>query len=220
MKETGLLSIHADSNIGLYFFSVGEVLFSGIRLRTEQKRMIERILKVRIVSLSIAGTPYPGLFLIEAKGIILAPSIIFEHEKKKVEKESGLKVLTINTSQTALRNIIGINKEKAIISSNTDKNIIRALHDLGISTLIVEHEEFDNIGSMIIAGNNKGIISPIFEKRTIKKLEKHLSIELIETTVNNRQLFISSGIIHNNNGIIIGQDSITEEVMDITEGLS
>ena len=220
MKETGLLSIHADSNIGLYFFSVGEVLFTGIRLRTEQKRMIERILKVRIVSLSIAGTPYPGLFIIEAKGIILAPSIIFENEKKKLEKESGLKVLTIDTSQTALRNIIGLNKEKAIISSNTDNNIIRALHDMGISTLIVEHEEFDNIGSMIIAGHDKGIISPVFDKRTIKKLEKHLSIELIETTVNNRQLFISSGIIHNNNGIIIGQDSITEEVMDITEGLS
>jgi len=219
-KETALLNIYSNSNIGLYLFTTEKITFCGIKLRKEQQETIERILKTKIVTLSVAGTPYPGLFLLELEEEILAPSIIFDHERQILEKHAGKKVSTIETSETALRNIIGLYKNKAIISKTTEKTIKDYLIKKGIELVEIEHSEFETMGSLMIIGKEKGIIAPVLEDKTLLKLEKFLEIELIETTVNNHGVFLSSGICYNNNGILIGEESLTEEVMDIIEGLS
>ena len=220
IKETALLNIYSNSNIGLYLFTTEKITFCGIKLRKEQRETIERILKTKIVTLSVAGTPYPGLFLLELEDEILAPSIIFDHEKKLLEKHSEKKVSTIETSETALRNIVGLHGNKAVVSKITEKTIKDYLIKKGIKLVEIEHSEFDNIGSLMVLGREKGLIAPVLEDKILLKLEKFLEIELIETTVNNHGVFLSSGISHNSNGILIGEDSLTEEVMDITEGLS
>jgi translation initiation factor 6 len=220
IKDTALLSLYSNSNIGLYLFATNNVTFCGIRLRTEQKETVERILKTKVVTLTVAGIPYPGLFLIELEEEILAPSIIFEHEKKSIEKHTGKKVATIETSETALRNIIALHKGKAIIAKAAEKTIKDSLKGKGISYMEVEHDEFDTIGSLIVTGKERGMIAPVFDSRIAEKIGKFLGLEMIETTINNHGVFLSSGVCHNNSGILIGEESLTEEVMDITAALS
>ena len=220
MKDTALLSIHSDSNIGLYFSCTKNAIFIGIKLRKEQKEMAERILGKKIIQTGIAGTPYPGIFLIETEDSILAPSIIFENEKRIIERHSKKKVEAIDTPETALRNIVCLHEKKAVMGKGTDKSIKDHLKRKGYSIMEVKHQDFDNIGSLIMTGKNMGIIAPVFDEKTKRGIEEFFGIGLLETTVNNRGLFISSGIVHSEKGIIIGEDSMTVEVMDVTRALS
>ena len=113
-----------------------------------------------------------------------------------------------------------VHGKKAIIGDQSEKHIKEVLKNKGIELMEIEHEEFDNIGSLIVTSKNSGIISPVFTERVVKKIEKFLSLELTETTINNRGVFLSSGIVFNEKGILLGEDSLTEEVMDATKSLS
>jgi len=214
-RRVSLLSLQGNSNIGLYIAANDKHAFCGVHLSREIGRIIEDVLGCEVINITIAGIQYPGIFMLFDDNRIIVPQIIFENEKKKLEK-AGYEVIIIDTRHTALRNSIMLHNKKALISEEVDKSTQKQLENLGIEVKRITVSEFESVGNLISASENEGFASIAFNDGQIKELKKFFGISLSSGTLSNRNLYISSSLVVNKNGMIISSDSMPDEVMDIT----
>jgi len=218
------LNFHGDPNVGLHGLATDKFCLLG-RCATEQAVAdIEQVLKVPVIQVGLYGTDLVGLFAVATSDSVLLPEIIFPNELKAVREKLaklGVKVQTIKTEHTALGNNMLINSGHGIISTVYDK---KAVAQIKKAFPKVKFEQFDLSGLTIPGSLGKvtskgGIFSPNISDAEIKKLEKLFGFEIGLGTVNMGNPFVSSGIIANSNGLIIGSMSSGYEMSRIFESL-
>lgn len=218
------LNFHGDPNVGLHGLATDKFCLLGRCATEKQVAEIESVLKVPVFQIGLYGTDLVGLFAVAAHNSVLLPEIIFPSELEKIKKELAkinVKVHTLKTEHTALGNGILINEKHGIISTVYDKktteHIKKAFPD-------VKFEQFDLSGLTIPGSLGKvtqkgGIFSPNISDAEIKNLEKLFGFEIGLGTVNMGNPFVSSGIIANSNGLVIGSMSSGYEMSRIFESL-
>ena len=218
------LNFHGDPNVGLHGLATEKFCLLGRCVNEKQSAEIEKVLKVPAFHVGLYGTDLIGLFAVATHSSILLPDIVFPNELKKIREEmskTNVKVHTLKTEHTALGNNILINENRGIISTVYDKKsaeqIKKAFPD-------VKFEQFDLSGLTIPGSLGKvtskgGIFSPNISDAEIKKLEKLFGFEIGLGTVNMGNPFVSSGIIANSNGVIVGSMSSGYEISRIFESL-
>ena len=211
-----LFNLQANPNVGLFIAANDKHAFCGLHLNESQKKSVHNILGCEIIQLSIAGIPYPGIFMLFDEDRIIVPQIIFPGEKRKLEK-LGYKVEILETRHTALRNNIVIHKKKALVSKETDDATKKGLEKLGFEVLRMGVSEFESIGNLIVMEGDSGFAALAFNDNQIMQLKKFFNADIASGTVNNRNLYVSSSIVINSHGILIGSDTMPDEVMDITD---
>lgn len=214
MKDVSLFELGSDANIGLYTKRIGNTLYCGLRLQDDVKATIERILGLNVVHLTVAGTPYPGIFLLEAPGKIIAPHIMYETERETLLKD-GHSVEVWNTFDTALANAVCIDGGKAIISKAAHGSLRDALAASEFDVLELDTGEYEAPGSIIMPASSVLLGADLDEQAISAFLEK----PIVRATVNRGSPFLASGIIASEQGILIGRESLPGEVMTITEVL-
>lgn len=218
------LNFHGDPNAGLHGLATDKFCLIGRCATDEQTAEIEKLLRVPVFRVGLYGTDLVGLFAVATSDSVLLPEIIFPNELEKIKKELSkicVKVHTIKTEHTALGNNILINENFGVISTVYDK---KAAEQIKKAFPNVKFEQFDLSGLTIPGSLGKvtakgGIFSPNVSDAEIKKLEKLFSFEIGLGTVNMGNPFVSSGIIANSNGLIIGSMSSGYEMSRIFESL-
>jgi len=220
-KHTAIINFHGDPNVGLYGLATDKFCLLGKSVREKDVKEIEAALKVPIFQLSFYGTDLIGLFAVGNSKTILLPNIIYDSELKKLRKDLdklGVKIEILETNHTAFGNNIIVNDKKGIIS-----NVYSNKEAEKISKMFpdVEFEQIDlsipgSIGKVTNAG---GIFEPNLPEIIVKKLEQHFGFEVGLGTVNMGNPFISSGIIANSFGFIMGANSSGFEVTRVDESL-
>lgn len=215
MKEISLFELRSDVNIGLYTKRIGDKLLCGIELTSEARSTVERVLGLEVVQVTVAGTPYPGIFLLDAGDRIIAPHIMYESERETLHN-AGFDVEIWTTFDTALANSICIDGKRAIISKAAHASLGQALEGSGFDVLQLSTGAFEAAGSLIVPGAEKVLVGGELDAKAIGKfLEK----EVVPASVNRGSPFLVSGIIASEKGILIGRESLPLEVMTITEVL-
>lgn len=218
------LNFHGDPNVGLHGLATNRFCLVGRCATEEQAAEIEKVLKVPVFRVGLYGTDLVGLFAVATCNSVLLPDIIFPNELEKLKKELAevaAKVYTIKTEHTALGNGILINENHGIISTVYDK---KAVAQIKKAFPDVKFEQFDiaglsipgSLGKVTVAG---GVFSPNISDSDIKKIEKIFGFEIGLGTVNMGNPFVSSGIIANSNGMIMGSMSSGYEISRIFESL-
>ena len=218
------LNFHGDPNVGLHGLATDKFCLLGRCATEKQIDEIKQVLGVPIFPVGLYGTDLVGLFAVAAQDSVLLPEIIFPHELDKIKKELakiGVKIYTIKTEHTALGNNILINDKHGIISTVYDK---KAVAQIKKAFPDVKFEQFDLSGLAIPGSLGKvtskgGIFSPNISDAEIKMLEKLFGFEIGLGTVNMGNPFVSSGIIANSNGLVIGTMSSGYEMSRIFESL-
>ena len=115
MREEHILitNFNGNPNVGLFGYCGEDFCLLGQGIPKRVCKEVEKILKVPVHKISIAGTSLIGVFCVGNKNGILIPSIAFEHEMKKLD-ELGIKYSLIDTKLTALGNNILINDDDKI----------------------------------------------------------------------------------------------------------
>ena len=218
------LNFHGDPNVGLHGLATDKFCLVGRCANEKQVAEIESVLKVPVVQIGLYGTDLVGLFAVATSDSILLPEIIFPNELKAVKAKLaklGVKVNTIKTEHTALGNNILITEKHGVISTVYDK---KTAEQIKKAFPKVKFEQFDLAGLAIPGSLGKitakgGIFSPNISDVEIKKLEKLFGFEIGLGTVNMGNPFVSSGIIANSNGLIVGSMSSGYEMSRIFESL-
>lgn len=219
------LNFHGDPNVGLHGLTTDKFCLLG-RCTTEgDVKEIEKILKVPVIQIGLYGTDLIGLFAVATRDSVLIPDIVFPNELKKIKEELAevsTETHTIKTEHTALGNNILLNEKSGIISTVFDKKAVAQIKNAFPK---IKFEQFDLSGLTIPGSvgkvtNKGGIFSPNLSDADIKKIEKLFGFEIGLGTVNMGNPFVSSGIIANSQGIIVGSASSGYEMSRVFESLS
>jgi len=214
-----LESFLGNPNIGLFGFVNNSICILPRDSSPSFVEKCKRIFKVKVIKTSIAGTSLAGVFCVGLNNTILLPKIVFDNEVS-ILKKTGLKVMVVDTDLTALGNNIVMNEHAALINPDFPKTIDKIIEkNLKIKVFRQKILGFHNVGAFICLNDKGGLVHPDIEDKELKKLEKIFKIPLIHATVNLGSPFIKSGILTNNNGVIVGKQTRGMELTFIQEGL-
>ncbi len=211
------LDFYGNPNIGLYAYATDKYCLLGHGISQKYAAELERILQVPVYRTNIAGMSLIGVMITGNKNCLLVPKIVFDEELKQLEN-LGIKYKIVGEDLTALGNNILCNDNGAVINyeySETAMSEIRKA--LGVETVKAKINSLGIVGSAAAMNSKAGIVHPEISQEELKLIEKTLGIKFQRTTVNFGNPFVSSGIIMNSNGLLMGDPTTTIEVMQIQE---
>jgi len=208
-------SFQGNSNIGLFVFATNKYCIVPNEASETLKKRLKEVLGVKIVQTNIAGTPLVGVFCVGYKNKLFVPKIAFEDEIEKLEK-AGIKVTVIDSDLTALGNNIVMNENKILANTEFDK---KSFKKIKMDVEFKEINKFPNVGSIITINSFGGVVHPDISPKELKFLEEYFELPFMRATVNLGSPFLKSGIVANDNGVIVGDQTRGMELTYIQQGL-
>ncbi len=214
-----LATFNGNPNIGLYLFATNKYCLVPESTSDKLLHKVEKVLDVPVIKLNIAGTPLLGVFLSGNSEQLLVPSIIFDKEQEVLEK-NNINFKVFDTELTALGNNIVFSNDALLINYDYDINSRKKLRELtGKNIISKEFGDVKTVGSAIILRGKRAVISPLLEKH--KQLIKDLlKLDIVEvSSVNFGNPYVSSGLVANDKGLLIGEKTTGFESMRIEQAL-
>ncbi len=219
MSHVITANYNQNPNIGLFCYANDSYCLVPYGFSERLKKEFEEILKVPVYEVNAAGTPLLGVFLSGSEDCLLVPEIMFESELRQLD-HFKINYKVIKSELTALGNNLLINNKVCVANPDYSESVLKQIEkELNISVKKGKISEFNIVGSLA-KGNKHGLLvsSDIkdFEKKFLKD---NFKIKITTGTVNFGSPYISSGIVCNSNGFIIGDSSGGPEIQNADEAL-
>jgi len=196
MKD--LFDYYGDVNIGFYGRATDRLFISSF------EEDFSEIFKVPSIRITVGGTEFVGLFsAMNSNGIIL-PFIVRDEELREI-KRLGLDVLVLKEKFTAIGNLIVANDKGAIVSDLLSEKSIKPIEDvLKVEVVKAVLVNYKIVGSVCFATNKGAILHREASEEDVELVKSVLKVEVERGSVNLGSPFVSSGIIANSFGALIG----------------
>ncbi|PLW80476.1 translation initiation factor IF-6 [Candidatus Woesearchaeota archaeon] len=208
------LDFNGNINIGLNGYCNNEYCLVGKDISENNIEILEKVLKVPVHQISIAGTSLIGVFLVGNKNKLLVPNIVFDSELKALD-ELKINYEVIDTKYTALGNNVLCNDEGAIVNSEMEEKAIKQIEKaLKVNIITGEIAGLEIVGALCSHNSNKGLIHRDALDKEIELVEKTLKLELDIGTLNFGSPYINSAILVNDNGFVCGTATTGPEMQN------
>lgn len=209
--------VYRNPNVGIYAKCNDKHVFIPNGFAATKAKNLAEYLKTEYIFTSIANTRLLGpLMVLNNKGILL-PRNCHEEELAHLKKSTGLTVEILDTKHTAIGNLICTNDKGAIMSPLIPSEYVKQVEDvLGVNVIRKRVAGYHQAGAMAVANVHGGIIHPATEEEDIKILSNVMNVELEPCTINGGSPFLSSGILVNNNSIVVGKLTNGPELVMLT----
>lgn len=197
--------VYRNPNVGIYAKCNDKFVFIPNGFAATKAKNLSELLKTEYVFTSVANTRLLGpLMVVNNKGLLL-PRNCHEEEIAHLKKSTDLNVSILDTKHTALGNLICTNDRGAVISPLIPTEYVKTIQDvLGVEVIRKRVAGYHQTGAMIVANSHGGIIHPSSEEEDIKTISQVLRVELEPATINGGSPYLSSGILANNNALVVG----------------
>jgi len=208
------LDFNGNINIGLNGYCNNEYCLVSKDISENSIELLEKVLKVPVHQISIAGTSLIGVFLAGNKNKLLVPNIAFESELKALD-ELKIKYEVIDTKYTALGNNVLCNDEGAIVNSEIEEKARKQIEKaLQVNIITGEIASLEIVGALCAHNSTKGLIHRDALDKEIELVEKTLKLELDIGTLNFGSPYINSAILVNDNGFVCGTATTGTEMQN------
>ena len=222
MKKVALLEFNKNFNVGNFLVTNDKFCLIGENINKIKKNKIEKVLNVPLINMRILNSNFIGIFIfLDNKNLIVSENIFEKEIKdlKKICKKFDVNLNLIKDNENCFGNTICISKNFFILSKLHKKNkrFSELSKKLKKKIIFLEDENFNLAGSLLKVNElGKIFSSQELDKKDLKKIEK----DVLEIgTINKGSPFISSGVIGNKYGIVIGSNSTTIEIQNIVDNL-
>lgn len=210
-----------NPNVGLSCFATNTYGLVASNLLDNDIKEISEVLKVDLIEATISGTTLVGVFCAGNDKYLFVPNIIYDNELKYIKeqlKDKDVEVIVLDTSFTALSNNLIFIDDVCFVNPEIENSAVEQLKKYFSKIINLTIAGLDNIGAMA-SHNNRGLVV----NNHIKDDELNVLIEntkfdestIVLSTINNGNTFVSSGIILNDNGLIVGDSSTGVEITDL-----
>ncbi|MFP4401740.1 MAG: hypothetical protein ACLFPL_00770 [Candidatus Nanoarchaeia archaeon] len=221
-KSVSMLEFENNSQIGMYFLATDKFVLCGKKeLTPEQIKQIENVLHVPLISISCYNSDLIGVFLQVDKGsnIIYVPHDLYEEELEElntIADKYEFSIVRVVSTNNALGNLIAPTPTSNIISYElkSQKSFIEKQSKK--ETLILTNEDYHQAGALVYSSNSKTLASSLLDDESLEKIES--SVDNI-TTANSGSAYVSSAIVGNSYGVLVGSATTSVEVQIILETL-
>ena len=214
------MEFEGDSNIGLYMFANDKFCILGKQVSQSKKKEIEKVLKVPVYNATVIGTELMGVFVSGNNDYILIPDM-YDYEMEifeKITKKHNIKLIHISNTLNTYGNNICFGNKKILLNSKYSNDFKKKLeNETEHKCIIMEVEDYENIGALCIYKNSRYFLSSQITEENAREIASQVSGV---GTVNSGSNYISSGIVSNSNGLILGFACSTIEIQNITESLN
>jgi len=213
------MDFNGNPNVGLYAYANDEFCLVGKDISVESAKKISKVLGVPVHRITMCGTSLIGVFVAGNSRCILVPSIAFEEELAVLDKLK-IKYKVFETKLTALGNNILVNDKGCIVNPEFSKEERAVISEaLGVDAKKGRISGLDIVGACATY-NDKGIV---IHRDVVSKeadvISQELGLECTNGTVNMGSPYVSSGLIANSKGFVVGELSSGPEIQFVDEGL-
>lgn len=203
-SSIGVFSVASDS---FALVPTGEKKLGGV---------IERTLKVKAIEVSIASSPLLGIYARANSGNVFLPFLAEEDEVAMLREHCPI---ILNEKYVALGNLMAINDKKALVSPLLSREAESQLKETGLDVLRRKIGGHEVTGACIMLTNKGFVTSPDVSEEELRELEKELNLNGEATTVNMGSPYVSSGLIANSHGVLVGLETTSVELSKIDQSL-
>ena len=209
--------VYRGPNIGIYTEANDDIVFIPRGYTKAKAEKLSEYLDAEIVYTSIANTRLLGtLMAINNHGLLLPPTAT-PTEYEYLKKVTGLNVEFLDSKYTALGNLICSNDKGAIVSPMITKENVKVIEDvLDVEVMQKKIAGYHQVGAMAFVNMHGGVIHPEVNDKDIKSFSSVLGVKIEPATINGGVPFVSSGILSNNNAIVVGTFTTGPEIMMLT----
>ncbi len=219
-KKISLLEFENNPNIGLYMFVNDKFCILGKEINEKKKKEIEKILNVPIYHVSILSTELVGVFISGNNEFLIIPELLeYEYLKfKEICEKHSVKLVKLRTEINTIGNNLCVGNNEILISENYNKEIVKKLEkETSLKLKKVENSNFGTIGALSRYIDGKYFISQELDIKMFKFISNKISGM---GTINSGSNFISSGVVGNKFGLLIGSNSSTIEIQNIVDAFN
>jgi translation initiation factor 6 len=209
--------VYRGPNIGVYISVNDKTILLPMGFAKTKAEKLSKYLGVDYIYTSVANTRLIGsLCVMNNKGILL-PKTAFQNEYDFLKKEMDIEVGVLDSKLTALGNVICANDKGAVVSPWFSKEDCQTISDvLGVETIQKKIAGFNQTGVVMVANNSGAAIHPEADEEDMKTFSNLLGVKVEQSSINNGIPYVSSGILANNNCIVVGSLTTGPEIMMLT----
>ncbi len=213
--------VYRGPNIGVYTNVNDSHVFVPNGFAKTKAENLAEYLKTDYLYASVANTRLLGALMVVNNHGLLLPNTSYQDELDHLKKSTGLNVAVLDTKHTALGNMICANDKGAIVSHLIAKEDLKTIEDvLDVEVIQKKVAGYYQVGAMIVATSHGGVIHPETDDADIKSISNTLGVNIEPATINGGIPFVSSGILANNNAVVIGSLTSGPEIMMLTRAFS
>jgi translation initiation factor 6 len=213
--------IYRGPNIGIFVSVNDKFVFIPNGFAKTKAEKLAQYLQTECITTPVANTRLLGVLMVVNNHGILLPRTSSPEEIANLRKQTDLNVKILDTKYNALGNLICANDKGGIVSPVIEKEYIKEIEDvLDIEVMQKKVAGYYQVGAVMQANNLGGIIHPEADEEDIKKFSNILGINIEPSTINGGTPFISSGMLVNNNAIVVGNLTNGPEIMMLTRAFT
>ena len=213
--------IYRGPNIGIFINVNDKFVFITNGFAKTKAENLAQYLQTECITTPVANTRLLGVLMVLNNHGILLPRTSSPEEIANLRKHTDLNVKILDTKYNALGNLICVNDKGGIVSPVIEKEYIKEIEDvLDIEVMQKKVAGYYQVGAVMQANNLGGIIHPEADEEDIKKFSNILGINIEPSTINGGTPFVSSGMLVNNNAIVVGNLTNGPEIMMLTRAFT
>ena len=209
--------VYRGPNIGVYISVNDDTILLPMGFAKTKAEKLSKYLGVDYIYTSVANTRLIGALCVMNNNGILLPKTAFENEYEFLKKELDLEVGVLDSKLTALGNVICANDKGAVVSPWLSKEDCQTISDvLGVEVIQKKIAGFNQTGVVMAANNSGAAIHPEADEEDMKTFSNLLGVKIEQSSINNGIPYVSSGILANNNCIVVVSLTTGPEIMMLT----
>jgi translation initiation factor 6 len=215
--EINVFNIYRSCNIGIFIKCNEKILLIPKGLASTKAEKLSSFVKAKYVRTSVAGLRILGPLIAMNSNGILVSRFIEEEEIRSLRAETGLTVERFPSNYTAIGNLIAVNDFGAVASNLLSTPQIRLAQDIfGVPVDRMNVAGYVTVGALIFPTNVGAIVHPLTTEKEIQQMRSILKTEVVPCTINNGVPFVTSGILGNSKGIVVGNLTNGSELMSLS----
>lgn len=209
--------VYSGPNIGIYTKVNNQFVFVPNGFAKTKAENLANYLQTDYLTISIANTRLLGILTVLNNHGMLLPNTCSQGEIDHLKKHTDLNIKLLDVKYNALGNLICVNDKGGIISPTIDKKYVKEIEDvLDIEVIQKKIAGFYQVGAVMSATSNGGIIHPLTDEDDVSTFSNILGVKIEPATINGGIPFVSSGILANDNAIVVGTLTNGPEIMILT----
>ena len=209
--------VYSGPNIGIYTKVNNQFVFVPNGFAKTKAENLANYLQTDYLTISIANTRLLGILAVLNNHGMLLPNTCSQGEIEHLKKHTDLNIKLLDVKYNALGNLICVNDKGGIVSPTIDKKYVKEIEDvLDIEVIQKKIAGFYQVGAVMSATSNGGIIHPLTDEDDVSTFSNILGVKIEPATINGGIPFVSSGILANDNAIVVGTLTNGPEIMILT----
>jgi len=213
--------VYSGPNIGVFTSVNDKFVFVPNGFAKTKAENLAHYLQTECIMTPVANTRLLGILMVLNNHGILLPNTSSPDEIANLRKQTDLNVKILDTKYNALGNLICANDKGGIVSPIIEKEHIKEIEDvLDIEVMQKKVAGYYQVGAVMQANNLGCVIHPETDEEDMKKISGVLGVNIEHSTINGGTPFVSSGMLVNNNAIVVGNLTNGPEIMMLTRAFT